>query len=166
VKENVAGKENLLAKLLSGPALGQGDFGDPLLGGTAYTMCVYDDAGSLAGRLDVDRGGMECAGGDCWRWVGPPPPYGRGYRYADRDASADGVTSLKLLGGPVGKSQILLKAANNSAKGQTSLPTGIAAALAGSTSATVQIHGSDAPGCFSATLSTVVKDTGNFFKAK
>jgi hypothetical protein len=161
VKEDVAGKEKLMAKLLNGPALGQSDFGDPLMGGgTAYTVCVYDDADSLAGKLEVDRAGMQCAGNDCWRPLGP-----LGYLYKDRDASADGTQSLKLLGGGAGKSKILLKAANNSSKGQTSLPTGIAAALAGSTSATVQIHGSDAPKCFSATLGTVVKDTGIVFKA-
>ena len=50
-----------------------------------------------------------------------------GYLYKDKDASADGVSSMKLLGGAAGKSKVLLKAANNSAKGQTSLPTGIAA---------------------------------------
>jgi len=123
---------------------------------------VYDDADDLAGKLEVDRAVMQCAFRDYWRTAGAT-----GYVYNDRAASADGVTSLKLLGGPGGKSKILLTAANNSAKGQTSLPTGIAAALAGSTSVTVQIHGSDAPEeCFSTTLGTVVKDTGNVFKAK
>ena len=84
----------------------------------------------------------------------------------DQYAESDGIRTLKLLGGPVGKSKILLKAANDSSKGETSLPTAMAAALAGSASATVQIHGSDTPECFSATLSTVVKDTGNVFGAK
>jgi hypothetical protein len=77
-----------------------------------------------------------------------------------------GAQSLKLLGGAAGKSKILLKAGNNSSKAQVSMPTGIAAALAGSSSATMQIHGSGAPECLSATLGTVVKDTGSFFKAK
>jgi uncharacterized delta-60 repeat protein len=162
VKENVAGREKFLARLLNGPALGQSDFGDPLLGaGTAYTICLYDDADGLAGQVEVDRAGQQCAGNDCWRPLGP-----LGYLYKDKDASANGMTSMKLFGGAAGKSRILLRAANNSLKGQTSLPTGIAAALAGSSSATVQIHGSDTPGCFSTTLSRVAKDTGSLFKAK
>ena len=76
------------------------------------------------------------------------------------------MQSVRLHAGAGGKSRIVLSAANDASKGQTSLPTGIAAALADSTSVTVQIHGSDAPECFSATLSTVVKDTGNVFKAR
>lgn len=162
VKEDIAGKERIQAKLLNGPALGQNDFGDPLVpSGTSYTVCIYDGADALAGRIEVDRAASLCAGRDCWKAVGTT-----GYLYKDKDASADGAKSLKLLGGAAGKSKVLLKAANNSSKGQTSLPLGVAAALSGSTSATLQVHGSDAPSCFSAALGTVTKDTGSFFKAK
>lgn len=73
---------------------------------------------------------------------------------------------MKLLGGDDAESQILLKGGNNAAKGQPSLPSGIAAALTGSASATLQIFGSDTAQCYSATLDTVIKDTGDFFKAK
>ena len=46
------------------------------------------------------------------------------------------------------------------------LPTGVAAALSGSTGATVQLLGSNATACVSVTLPAVVKDEGNRFKAK
>jgi hypothetical protein len=162
VKENVPGKEKLIAKLLKGPGLGALDYGDPLgSGGTAYSVCIYDDAGDLAGKLEVDRAGASCAGKECWKPVGAT-----GYRYKDKDASADGVSGLKLLGGDAGKSKVLLKGANNAAKGETSLPIGIANLLAGSTGATVQLFGSDAPQCYSATLGTVVKSETDFFKAR
>lgn len=162
VQESVAGKEKVIAKLQSGPQLDRGDFGDPLLaGGTAYTACLYGGTGDLAGTLEIDRAGMECAGRDCWKGVAT-----KGYLYKDKSAAADGAQSVKLLGGDAGKSKILLKAANNSSKGQSNLPTGIAAALSGSGGATIQLHGSDAANCFSATLGTVVKDSGGLFKAK
>jgi cysteine-rich repeat protein len=162
VKTDVVGKEKLLAKFVKGPALGQMDFGAPLLpGGTGYALCIYDDTGDFAGGLEVDRAGQQCAGKDCWRSVGAS-----GLLYKDKDASSDGTKLIKLLGGDAEKSKILVKAANNSSKGQISLPTGITAALAGSTNATVQLFRSDTADCFAATLGTVVKNEADFFKAK
>lgn len=162
VNEKTAGKEKIVAKLIKGPALASSDFGDPVLGTTAYDVCVYDELGQLAGHLQVDRAGTTCAGKDCWKAVGS-----KGYLYKDRDVAADGVLLLKALGGDAGKSKILVKAKNNAPKGQLSMPTGITAALAGSTSATVQMHGSDSPvGCYSTTLTNVIESSPSFFKAK
>lgn len=49
VKESVGAKEKLLAKLLDGPSLSQSDSDDPLVvGGTAYTACIFGDADELA----------------------------------------------------------------------------------------------------------------------
>ncbi len=105
---------------------------------------------------------MSCAGKDCWKAVGS-----KGYLYKDRDIAADGVLLIKALGGDAGKSKILVKAKNKGSKGQLSMPTGIAAALAGSTSATVQLHGSDSPvGCYSTTLMNVIASSPSLFKAK
>jgi hypothetical protein len=52
-----------------------------------------------------------------------------------------------------------------SKKGQAALPTGTAAALAGATSATLQLTTSDAA-CFEAELGTVKKADGMLLKAK
>ena len=73
---------------------------------------------------------------------------------------------LLLKAGDAGKSKAVAKAKNNAGKGQTALPLGTAAALAGSSGATVQLFGSDAARCLSVTLGTVVQDTGTRFKAK
>jgi hypothetical protein len=162
VNESAVGKETFQVKLRRGPAVLGASFGDPVpAGGTAYSVCVYDDVGGLAGKLEVDRAGMACGTRACWRQAGP-----KGFIFRDESASSDGAKSIKLLGGEAGRSMLVVKARNNFSKGETSLPTGIAAALAGSPSATVQIHGSDAPACFSGTFSTVVKDTGTVFKAR
>jgi uncharacterized delta-60 repeat protein len=162
VKEDRAGREMFLAHLLDGPKLELRDFGQPLQGGiTAYTVCLYDDLDRLAGKLEVDRAGDRCGRYACWKGGRR-----RTYVYRDGSAEADGMRRVRLHAGAGGKSRIMLKAGNDSSKAQMSMPTGIAAKLAGSTSATVQIYGSDAPVCFSATFSTVRKDTGSLFKAR
>lgn len=161
VNEKAVGKEKVIVKLIKGPALTQADFGDPVLGSTAYDLCVYDDAGQLAAHMQVDRAGLDCAGKDCWKALGT-----KGLLYKDKDLSSDGVQLIKLLGGDEGKSKILVKAKNNAKKGQLDMPVGISAALAGSTSATVQLHGSAPEGCYSATLVDVITNDANLFKAK
>lgn len=169
VKEKIVGREKFIAKWMSGPALEQADFGNPLeAGGTAYHICVYGDGGTLAAEMTVDRAGDTCAGKDCWTSLGPPPPdsNGQGYKYKDKMLSSDGIQRMVMRGGGVGKSRVLAKGKNNERKGQMQLPTGAAAALSGSTSATVQLFGSDAPVCISMTLTNVTKNTGDQFKAK
>lgn len=164
VNEKVTGKEKMLVKLVKGPAMAQTDFGNPLdPGGTAYGVCIYDDASALVGQLEVDRAGIAtCSGGAtaCWKSLGQAPPAGKGYKYKDGDRSASGVSQIMLKGGT--SSKALIKAAGP----QPPLPAGIAAALSTTTSVTVQLHGSDAPQCLSTTLSTIKKQTATFFKAK
>ena len=160
VKENKPGKEKVLAKLIKGPALVQSDFGDPVTGTTGMAACIYDSTGTLAGELIVDRAGDTCAGKACWKAIGA-----KGYLYKDKDTTADGVKIFKLKGGDSGKSIGLVKAANNSAKGQNSMPTGIASALSSSTNATVQLRGGGAPQCLSVTVDNIKKQESNFFKA-
>jgi hypothetical protein len=63
-----------------------------------------------------------------------------------------------------GKGKVTVQAANEAKKDQVELPTGIAAALSGATSATVQVVTSDAS-CTGATLTTVKKADGTQFKA-
>jgi len=167
VDERRAGRERLVATLTRGPALSQTDLGDPTgAGGTAYTLCIYDQADALAGRVEVDRAGDLCGSTSCWRSLGSAPPAGKGWRYRDMAGAADGVRALTLKGGPAPTSRLILKARNVASKGQTALPTGIAAALAGSTQATVQLHGSDLPQCHSAVLGEIVRAEASSFKAR
>jgi hypothetical protein len=161
VKEAPAGKEKFIAKLIGGPSTVQTDLGNPLMnGGTAYHVCLYDNGGALVGQLDVDRAGATCGSAACWKAVGGDPPGGKGYKYTDKAATADGVTQILYLSGAAGKTKGLVKGAGSS------LPVGIAAALQNATSATVQLRGSDAPKCLSVTVTEIKKHDPTFFKAK
>lgn len=157
---DVPGKEKLLAKWGKGPALTQTDMGNPLgIDGTIYTLCVYDHVGNLAGQVMVDRAGLDCQGKPCWKAIGkePPDPNGKGYKYKDKDGTADGIQ------------KIIFKSSNSAkvvVKGRgASLPAGIPAALQSSASVTVQLHASDGI-CLSATLTDIKKQAADFFKAK
>ncbi len=157
IKENKAGKEKLIAKISGGPALTQSEFGNPATGTTAYDVCLFDDADHLVAALSVDRAGADCAGKPCWK-----ASKDTGWQYQDKGAASDGVTKMKVSGGAAGKSQIQLQAANNAKKGQLSLPTGIAAALQASTSATLQVVTSDAQ-CFAVTMDEIKKQEADAF---
>ena len=158
VSEKTAGKERLVARLLNGPELAPSDFGDPVAGATAYHLCVYDDAGALVSDLTVDRAGDTCGDQPCWKGIGKPAGT-KGFRYRDKALAADGVLLVLLRSGDAGKSKLIVRE-----KG----PTGAAAALAGATSATVQLRATDAPApsCFSLATSVVTRNDGLIFKAK
>ena len=111
--------------------------------------------------LTIDRAGEECAGKNCWKAAGP-----FGFSYKDKGASQDGVSGAKFLGGPAGKSKILVKAANNASKGIESLPTGIAARLVGAEQVTMQIQRHATRTCYSADLIDIKLATSTLFKAK
>src|SRR5262245_20910422 len=115
--------------------------------------------------MQVDRAAQTCGTKDCWKPIGDPPPNGRGFLYKDSGASSDGITKIQLKGGAAGHSSVQIKGANNAAKGQLSLPTGLAAGLASSSSATVQLFGSDPPECISLTVDDITKQETDFFKA-
>jgi len=162
ITEATAGRERLkLVMKRPSVAVSQAQLGDPVSGVTSYRLCLYDAVGALAGGLLVDRGGQACGAPPqpCWRALGAT-----GYRYADRDASASGVVKLTLQGGAPSQPRLVLKGANDAAHGHTALPTGLAAALAGSASATAQLIASDA-GCFSLDTPTVRQADGLTFRA-
>jgi hypothetical protein len=169
IKENVPGKEKLIAKLGGGPALAQTDLGNPLSGaeggtGTRVSLCIYDGNGNLAGELVAAGPTSTCTdGAPCWKSVGSTPNDpngpGKGYAYRDTDASTDGLQKLLYKGGDAGKPKVIVKA-----KGST-LPLGIPAALQSSTQATIQLRSSDGE-CLSATVTEIKKQEAGFFKAK
>ena len=160
-KNAPAGKQKLLAKLIGGPALNQTDLGNPLSGGgTAYDVCLYNASGGLVGQLKVDRAGDTCGTVPCWKALGGSPPSGKGYKYKDKSLSADGILQILYKGGVAGKSKALIKGSG------AGLPANMAASLQSSASATVQLHGSNAPQCLSITVTDVIKHDATFFKAK
>ena len=168
INERTSGKEKVIAKFAKGPDTLQSDFGDPLrppCGATAYALCVYNDQDALIVDLGVDRAGARCSAGGamCWGSVGSEPPNGKGYKYRDIDTAADGVKKLRLRSGVGQRTKMLLKAAN--APGLSHLPTGLAAGLAGTSQATMQLVTNDAA-CFSVDLTTVKRAEATLFKAK
>jgi hypothetical protein len=160
IKE-AAGKEALLAKLIGGPALTQTGLGNPLSGGgTAYAVCIYDGSGARVAELAVDRAGDTCGSAPCWKALGGDPPGGKGYKYKDDALAADGVFQILYKGGLAGKSKALIKGRG------AGLPDNVADALLASSSATVQLRGSDAAQCLSITVTDIKKQEADFFKAK
>jgi hypothetical protein len=162
VKETTTGKEKVkvvLKQLV--PVVAQGDFGDPVDGSTVYSLCLYDDTATLAAALEVARAGQDCGTPPrpCWQAIST-----KGYKYKDKDASAAGVAKIVAKGGDPLTGKVVVKAANNAAKGQTSLPTGIAPQLENDTQATVQLVTSDAA-CFGVTTTNVLRADGALFKA-
>ena len=146
IKEGKAGKEKLKVKLSKFDfETTQADFATPGLVGGRYDLCLYSGTGQLVGNLIVDRVGDFCGPKQkpCWKGKG-----NRGFSYKDKDASASGVKKIKTKDG---KGKLQLLAGNQASKGQMSLPTGLVAALQGSSAVTAQVHvlGSS---CFTATL--------------
>jgi hypothetical protein len=166
VDERKAGKEKLALKLAVGGMLAQEDFGNPLLaGGTELGLCVYDDAGERVANLGIERAGELCGAKPCWSALGGAPPDGKGYAYKDKAGTAQGVTSLSLKAGPPARAKVQAAASNNAKKGRSALPTGIAAALVETTSATLQLHLTGGT-CVSAELTEIRKQEPDFFKAR
>ena len=157
IQEKKPGNEKLKIKLKKPEQpLPDGALGDPLTT-TTTSACLYDGAETLVGELSVDPGGV-CGtkAKPCWK-----APGSGGFGYKDKEASSSGVLKFKAKE----KGTLQLTARNNEKKGQSAMPTGIAAALEGATSARMQVVTSDAE-CFDAMLGTVKKADGIQFKAK
>jgi hypothetical protein len=133
-------------------AITQADFGDPTVDDTVVANCIYDDLGSLVHEFVVARAGDTCAGKPCWKTKGT-----RGYGYVDKGGSATGISKMDYLSGDAGRGKAAVKGKNDAKKGRTSLPAGIAAALAGNSAPTIQML-TDSGFCVGATLNQVRED--------
>jgi hypothetical protein len=157
VDEKTPGKEKVKANLGKlQMAVTQGQFGDPVNGSTVYALCVYDAADVLRGEYLVARAGDMCGDKPCWKAVSD-----KGYQYKDKDATADGITQVKLKGGDAGKGTVKVQGKNSSGN----LPTGVVAGLLNNpTGASVQVLSSSGV-CFSLGLTDVKKADSTAFKA-
>jgi hypothetical protein len=137
------------------------DFGNPVTGTSRYDVCVYDAVNALVGELTVVRARDTCGKSavPCWR-----PVSRTGYKYRDALAASDGVRRIDVKGGDALKGHVMVTAANDAAKGQTALPLGMAAQLAGNAAASVQLVTSDGS-CFVTTLPRVKTADGTAFTA-
>ncbi|MFT5042143.1 MAG: hypothetical protein ACI8TX_003125, partial [Hyphomicrobiaceae bacterium] len=160
INESVAGRESLKLNWKKFDEVTvQTDFGNPGDDPDAVHLCLYSDSGALVQQLSVDRGSQLCAGKDCWRSAGD-----KGYRYKDKLASADGIQKMNFVSGRVGSGKADARGANNESKSQSSLPTGLAAALAAEITPTVQMV-ADSGFCVSATMTLVRRADGARYDA-
>ena len=158
INESVPGKENLKGAMSQlATAVGLGDLGDPVGGDSLYQVCVYDEASVLIGEMVVPRAGGICGGNfkPCWQLV-----KGAAFSYGDAAAWSGGVRRLKAQSGSPDQAKIVVKGKNKTAQ----FPTGMAAALAGSPSAKVQIAIDDGI-CLEADVTTVGIADGVTFSA-
>lgn len=98
VEDEAGGVRRFRWRWVRGMATTAADFGNPVDGGTAFRLCVYDD-GVLAMQLNVATGGSS-HGRPRWNATR------YGYRYSDRDAAPDGITRVDLIGGANGVGRI------------------------------------------------------------
>jgi hypothetical protein len=161
VNEKKAGKEQLKLqwKKIATPTL-RTEFGDPVAGTTIAVACVFDDAGTLVAERIVDRAAQLCGTKACWKNTGK-----QGLQYQDKLGTEDGIVKLQFGGGAATKGKAAAQGKNNASKGINSLPTGLAAALAGNTTPTIQLVTSNGF-CVGAMMNKVGKDAGGLYKAQ
>lgn len=159
LNDKKADKEKLIAKWAKGPQIDGADFGNPASGATSYALCIYENNDTLVGTYVVDRAGETCDGDPCWKGLGKPPGT-KGFKYKDKLRTSAGIQLVLLKANDADKSKVVVKG-----KG-ANLTDGVAAALQDATSVTMQLIGSDAPSCVSATLDTIKDADGVKFKAE
>jgi len=169
-KESTPGRERATMQWKKlADATVQGDFGDPVDGSTSVVLCIYDDADALVAEMVVDRAGDVCNNTDCWKERGNrhrSDGAAAGYGYRDNKLkTADGIAKLDYKSGAAGKGKLDAKGANNSAKGQTALPTGVVAQLTGNSAPTTQLVTSDGF-CATATMNEVKRDAEGRYSAQ
>jgi cysteine-rich repeat protein len=138
-------------KWKKGPVVPKSAFGTPATG-TAYTLCVYDDA-TVAPRLvfagQARVGGM-CEGKACWR------ERPSGWKYKAPDGAPQGITHVTVSEGLVpGRASVAVKAKGTLALAPLPLVPQVVAELRMSEGA-----------CFGARFSTATESDGDSFGAK
>lgn len=98
-------RDSLLWKWLSGEATAVGDFGDPLAL-TDFSLCIFDES---AGSPTLLLGATAPAGGTCGADACWSPAGTRGFKYKDREATPDGLGSLRLRSGESGTAKVGVK---------------------------------------------------------
>ncbi len=100
-------KNRLLWKWKKGAAITFAQWGDPVHQPFDYALCVYDasaPSSRIVSRAVIPTAGV-CRGKPCWSNARTDV-----YRYRNRDARPDGVTTVTLKAGAADKSSIALKA--------------------------------------------------------
>jgi hypothetical protein len=87
----------------AGAATNVAEFKDPVnTAGVGYRLCVYDEDGLVAAHEVPSQG--TCDGKPCWKASGT-----KGFQYASKSATVDGVAQVKLGSGDAGKAKVSMK---------------------------------------------------------
>ena len=119
-----AAANKLKWKFSGGPALLNSDFGEPRTTGS-FALCIYDDDNL---KIEMQVG----PSATLWKPVGS-----KGFLFKDGAGSNDGITTLKLLGGPAGRAKLQAKGRGANLPLVTSSPTKFFDDMS---SVTVQLH--------------------------
>jgi predicted AlkP superfamily pyrophosphatase or phosphodiesterase len=142
-------RDRLIWKWVKGGATTLADLGDPTTA-TGYRLCLYDGTGAQIMGAAAPAGGA-CRGKPCWKATK------RGFRYADRDLTPDGLLKLMLKSGDAGKSKLIVKG-----KGE---PLVLPSLPIQSLPVTVQLV-REGGTCWQATFGTTLRNTTEQFRAK
>ena len=135
-------------KWVSSGAIASADFGQPTTT-TGYDLCVYDQRGLLTTARVPPAG--QCGVKPCWK------ANTNGAKYTNKGLTPDGVLTLSLKAGAVGRGKIGLKAKRDSLE----LPT-----LPLVPRVTVQLRRVDTGACWEAAYDEAVTNATAKFKAK
>ena len=144
-------------KWKKGAATTFAQLGNPL-STDSYALCVFDSAGptsSLLLRAVAPADGL-CAGKPCWKRLGSATAP-KGWKYADKDATPDGLTGLQASSGASGKTKLQVKG-KGSDVAIAPFPT-----LGGLISAQVQAGNGT---CWTASCSRILKNAAGDYKCK
>jgi photosystem II stability/assembly factor-like uncharacterized protein len=152
---SAAGKDLIKWRWSKGASTTIADYADPRTS-AQYTLCVYDRSGPGGDPALVIRARPRptgpCAGEPCWSAVSS------GYKYRDREALPNGLTSIRLKAGATGAAKIILKGKGlNLSLPPLPLDATVTAQL-------VKSHGLTADACWDAHYSGIIlrNDTEQF----
>jgi hypothetical protein len=138
-----------------GAATAFGDLADPL-DDDGFTFCLYDGgspSGALLFEASAPAAGV-CGAKPCWKLAGSETKP-KGYEYADKELTPDGVKTVKVFAGEVGKAKAAVKG-----KGENlELP-----ALPLPIPLVAQLQTTD--GCWEVSYGSAIKNERTVFKAK
>ena len=139
----------------------QSAFGDPVGGSPAYTLCLYDQTGSVSSLkmgMSLAAGGICSGDKPCWKALSD-----KGWAYKNKTGNDDGLTQLKFKGGDPGRPS--LQVSGKGASLPLPAPFGPTELFDQDTEVVIQLHASDPDACWSSTFLTHKKNDGESFKA-
>ena len=138
-----------------GAATDADDFADPVSGTADYRLCIWDGSADAQPVLNSELPPSgDCSGRPCWSALG-----GKGYRYKDKAASADGVQQLLLRAGDEGRSKFSAQW-----RGEE-IPSSFALPLTGPVEAQLLVSDDGGVECWASEFTRIRRSDGKQFSA-